>query len=182
MKEKSPVFLFDTNIFLTGIDFSVFKGIVYTTPSVIEEVKFSKYIEKNRNILNKIYAAIESKKLKLQSPKNEYIEKIGAFSKKTGDLKALSNVDKELLALSLELKDKEEKEVIVYSNDYSIENVCAELNINFSPLYKGGIVSKIIWEIYCPFCKEIYTADFYNRICEKCGSKLKRRPNRNKLF
>lgn len=182
MKEKSPVFIFDTNIFLTGIDFSVFKGEIYTTPSIIEEVKFSKYSEKNRNILNKIYAAIESKKLKLQSTKSEYIEKIEAISKKTGDFKALSNVDKELLALSLELKDREEWEVIVYSNDYSIENVCAELNINFSPLYKEGIVSKIIWEIYCPFCKEIYTPDFYNKSCEKCGSKLKRRPNRNKLY
>ncbi|MHA2393576.1 MAG: hypothetical protein ACXAEX_16690, partial [Promethearchaeota archaeon] len=148
----------------------------------LEEVKFSKYLEKNRNILNKIYAAIESKKLQIKSPKNEYIERIINISKKTGDFKVLSSADKELLALTLELKECTEGEVKIYSNDYSIENVCAELNIHFSPLYKEGISSKIIWEIYCPFCKDIYEAGDFNKICEKCGSKLKRRPNRNKLY
>ncbi|MCK4778678.1 MAG: hypothetical protein KAT57_00760, partial [Candidatus Lokiarchaeota archaeon] len=60
---KKITYIFDTNIFLTGIDFNLFEGDIFTTPSIIEEVKDCRYIEKNRNILNKINAAIETKKL-----------------------------------------------------------------------------------------------------------------------
>ncbi|MFW9969044.1 MAG: NOB1 family endonuclease [Candidatus Odinarchaeota archaeon] len=178
MKEKTVISIFDTNIFLTGIDFNLIEGIIYTTPSIIEELNEDKYLEKNRNILNKINAAIESKKLKVKVPENRYIHKINNISKDTGDFKALSYADKELLALSLELKERHGKLLRIYSNDYSIENVCAELNIPYSSLYKDGIESKIIWEIYCPHCKKIHRAEDLNKICEICGSKLRRRPKK----
>ena len=178
MREKVLIFIFDTNIFLTGIDFNVIEGVIYTTPSIIEEVSERRYKEKNRNILNKISAAIETRKLKLKTPKNEYISKINEISKLTGDFNALSDADKGLLAISLELTEKQEESMRVYSNDYSIENVCSELNIPFSSLFKDGIESKIIWEIYCPYCKKIYRAEDLNKICEICGKKLRRRPKK----
>ena len=178
MKEKPFIYIFDTNIFLTGIDFNVIEGIIYTTPSIIEELKASRYKEKNRNILNKINVAIETKKLNIKSPKNNYIIKIREKSKKTGDFNALSDADKELIALTLELTEEQGEQVKIYSNDYSVENLCSELNIPFSPLFKDGIDSKIIWEIYCPFCKNIHKAEEYNKICEICGSKLRRRPKK----
>ncbi len=178
MREKVLIFIFDTNIFLTGIDFNVIEGVIYTTPSAIEEVNDSRYREKNRNILNKINAAIETRKLKLKTPKNEYISKINEISKVTGDFNALSDVDKGLLAIGLELKEKQEEQIMVYSNDYSLENVCSELNIPFSSLFKDGIDTKIIWEIYCPYCKKIYRAEDFNKFCEICGKKLRRRPKK----
>jgi len=178
MKKKVTIYIFDTNIFLTGIDFNLFEGVIYTTPSIIEEVKDRRYIEKNRNILNKINAAIETNKLKIKFPENKYINKIKEISKKTGDFKALSDADKELIALTIELIEKSNKKVKMYSNDYSIENVCSELKIPFSPLYKDGIKSKITWEVYCPHCKNIHKAEELNKICEICGSKLRRRPKK----
>ncbi|MFX1591172.1 MAG: NOB1 family endonuclease [Promethearchaeota archaeon] len=178
MKEKASIFIFDANIFLIGIDFNLFEGIIYTTPSIIDEVKESRYKEKNRNILNKVNAAIETRKLKLKSPKDEYINKVREISKKTGDFNALSDADNGLLAVSLELIEKQGENVKIYTNDYSIENVCSELNIPFSSLYKEGIESKIIWEIYCPFCKKIGKAEDLNKNCEICGSKLRRRPKK----
>jgi len=181
MKEKSSIYIFDTNIFLTGIDFNIIEGFIYTTHSIIEEIKASKYLEKNRNILNKINAAIETKKLKIKSPKNKFINKVKEISKKTGDFNALSDADKELIALTLELTERRSEFVKIYSNDYSIENVCSELNIPFSSLYKDGIESKIIWEVYCPQCKNIHKVEDLNKICEMCGSKLKRRP-KNKII
>ena len=178
MKEKHSIFIFDANIFLTGIDFNVIEGNIYTTPSIIDEVKASKYLEKNRNILNKIKVAIETKKLKIKFAKDEFIAKVKEASKKTGDFNALSDADKELIALTLELTEEQGEQVKIYSNDYSVENLCSELNIPFSPLFKDGIESKIIWEIYCPFCKNIHKAEEYNKICEICGSKLSRRPKK----
>ncbi|MFW9989167.1 MAG: hypothetical protein ACFFC3_10960, partial [Candidatus Odinarchaeota archaeon] len=91
MNKKDDIYILDANIFLTGIDFNLFIGIAYTTPSIIEEVRDHRYIEKNRNILNKITAAIETNKLRVKYPENKYIEKVNITSKKTGDFKALSN-------------------------------------------------------------------------------------------
>ncbi|MFX0144994.1 MAG: NOB1 family endonuclease [Candidatus Hodarchaeota archaeon] len=176
MKEITTICVFDTNIFLTGIDFNVIEGIIYTTSSIVEEVNDDRYKDKNRNIFNKINAAIERKKLKIKIPKKEYIDKIHEVSKRTGDFNALSDADKGLIAISLELLEKKSKQLTLYSNDYSIENVCSELNIPYSSLYKNGIESKIIWEIYCPYCKNIHSAEDLNKICEICGSKLRRRP------
>ena len=178
MKEKASIFVFDTNIFLTGIDFNVLEAEIYTSPLIVEEVKDYRYAEKNRNIINKINVSSETKKLKIKLPEYKYIKRINQISRKTGDFRALSNADKELIALALELKENSDKYVKVYSNDYSIENVCSELNIPFSPLYKDGINSKIIWEIYCPQCKKIHQAEDLNRVCENCGSKLRRRPKK----
>ena len=180
MKKKAPILIFDTNIFLTGIDFNVINGTIYTTPNVIEEIKVERYLEKNRNILNKIQAAILSKKLILKTPSESFFKNIEEKSRNTGDLNVLSHTDKELLALALELIEKSDQNVRMYTNDYSIENICSKLNIPFSPIFKEGIKKMIIWEIYCPFCKIIYHTDDLQKNCERCGSPLKRRPNRNK--
>lgn len=177
-KKNNEILIFDTNIFLTGVDFNLLKGIIYTTPNIINEIKIDKYINKNRSILNKIQAAIDSKKLILKTPLNKYIDEIEKKSELTGDYNALSNTDKELIALTLELKETVTINITIYTNDYSMENLCSELNIPFSPLFKKGIKSKIIWEVYCPFCKEIYKAENLNKNCEKCGLKLKRRPKK----
>jgi rRNA maturation endonuclease Nob1 len=178
MKKKNSIYIFDTNIFLTGIDFNIIEGTIFTTQSIIEELKNNRYIEKNRNILNKINVAIDTRKLKIKLPKNNYINKINEISKLTGDFNALSDADKGLLAISLELLEVQGEDLRLYSNDYSIENVCSELNIPFSSLYKDGIESRIIWEIYCPQCKNIHKAKDLNKICEICGSKLRRRPKK----
>ena len=172
---NKPTLIFDTNIFLLGIDFNVIDGVIYTTPKVIEEVKHKRYTNKNRNILNRIQVAIESKKLLLQTPSNEYIQEIETSSKTTGDYKALSIVDKELIALVLELKEALKHEIILYTNDYSMQNLCSELNIPFSPLIRDGIKSRIIWEVYCPFCKEAKKVEEFGKECERCGTRLRRR-------
>jgi rRNA maturation endonuclease Nob1 len=177
MKEKRSILIFDANIFLTGLDFNLINDIIYTTPDIIDEIKVKRYSEKNRNIINKIQAAIESKNLIVRSPSKSFLNEISTKSKLTGDYKALSEADNGLIALTLELMSENLNEnVIIYTNDYSMENLCSELNIPFSPLGKKGIKSKIIWEVYCPFCKEIHEGQDFNSPCEKCGQKLKRRP------
>ena len=179
MKEKRSILIFDANIFLTGLDFNLINDIIYTTPSILDEIKVRRYSEKNRNIINKIQAAIESKKLLVRLPSKPFLNEVKEKSKLTGDFKALSEADSELIALTLELMSENFNEnVIIYTNDYSMENLCSELNIPFSPLGKKGITSRIIWEVYCPFCREIHEARDFNRSCEKCGQKLKRRPKK----
>ena len=175
MSDDNPIAIFDTNIFLLGLDFNLIKGVIYTTAGVINEVDVNRYAEKNRNILNRIQAGLDSKKLILQSPSQKYLNEVEIKSKVTGDFKALSLVDKKLIALALELKNNQKQEVILYTNDYSMENLCLEMDLRFSPIYKDGIKSKMIWEVYCPFCQEICDVKDLNSTCERCGQKLKRR-------
>ncbi|TFG14753.1 MAG: hypothetical protein EU535_02880 [Promethearchaeota archaeon] len=177
-KKAKSILIFDTNIFLLGIDFNLIDGLIYTTPEVIEEIRHKKYLSKNRNILNKIYAAIESKKLILKNASDQYFQEIEHNSKITGDYNALSAVDKGLVALTLELRETVNKNVKIYTNDYTIENICSELNISFSPLNKKGIKSKTIWEVYCPYCNEVFKPEDLHKYCDRCGLKLKRRPKK----
>ena len=176
MKEEQPILVFDTNIFLTGIDFNLIDAEIYTTHNIIKEVTVKKYSEQNRNIIYKIQAAIYSKKLTVKNPLEEYVHEIEKKSKKTGEVKALSRADKELIALTLELIETTDRRVVIYTNDYSMENLCSEMNIPFSSLNKEGIKSKIIWEIYCSFCNRVFDAEDLNRKCETCGTRLRRRP------
>ena len=105
---KKKLLIFDTNIFLTGIDFNLIKGIIYTPPKVIEEITVPKYIEKNRNIINKIQVAIDSKKLILKAASDKYLKEIEYKSKLSGDYNALSDTDKEVLAITLDLLNKDQ--------------------------------------------------------------------------
>jgi rRNA maturation endonuclease Nob1 len=179
MNEKRSLLIFDANIFLTGLDFNLIKDIIYTTPGIIDEIKAKRYSEKNRNIINKIQAAIDSKKLIVRSPSRAFVEQIEEKSKLTGDYKSLSEQDSELVALALELLNANLGDnIIIYTNDYSIENLCSELNIPFSPLGKNGIRNRIYWEVYCPFCKDIRNIQDFDRQCETCGQPLKRRPKK----
>ena len=43
------VYIFDTNIFLTGIDFNLINDIIYCTQSVIDEIKVNKYKEEDKH-------------------------------------------------------------------------------------------------------------------------------------
>ena len=170
-EELYEILIFYTNIFLLGIDINVINAQIYTSHQIIAEIKKG---DKNRNILFKIQAAIDTHKLIIRSPSESYIQEINKIAKTTGDYKALSEADKELLALTLELNNTSEQGVLLYTNDYSMENLCSELEIPFSPLLKKGIKSKIIWQVYCPHCKDVFKSEDLNQTCERCGSKLKR--------
>jgi rRNA maturation endonuclease Nob1 len=175
-KRKDLVLVFDTNVFLTGIDFNLIPNKIYTTSKVIDEINVSRYKEKNRNILTKIYAAIENKKLIVKNPALSYLESVQKSSKLTGDFKVLSDVDFGIVALALEMMQIKKQEVIIYTNDYSMENLCSELKISFKPLYKKGIQEKKNFEVYCPNCHSQYETLRLNTLCDRCGIRLKRRP------
>ncbi|MFW9770754.1 MAG: NOB1 family endonuclease [Candidatus Thorarchaeota archaeon] len=180
VQKKNSILVFDSNIFFTGIDFNIFQERVYTTSKILDEIRVKKYLDKNRNILNKIQSAIENKKLNIRDPKTKFIKVVEEKAKITGDLNILSDADKSLIALTLELSISQDDNVILFTNDYSMENLCSNLNLKFSPLYKRGIQKQIIFEVFCPHCLKIYQAENLFQPCEVCGTKLKRRP-RNRL-
>lgn len=125
--------------------------------------------------MQRIELAIELEKLILKKPTEHFIKLVEEKSRITGDINALSKIDLDLIALALELMNTTDNEIILYTNDYSMENLCSALNLKFKALFKNGIKSKIFFEVYCPYCKTIYKSEDFNRSCDRCGLKLKRR-------
>lgn len=124
--------------------------------------------------------AVESGKLQMRTPSNIYLGLVNESSKTVGDILFLSGVDKQVLALALELKSQGEKPLIL-TDDYSIQNVANQLGLEFAPLLTFGIRYRLNWTIYCPACHREYSPDYKDKTCEACGTALKRKPLRKTL-
>jgi len=122
-------------------------------------------------------AAIENRKLTVRSPKISVFRDIREASRKVGDMRYLSEADLQVLALALELKDRGLSPVIV-TDDYSIQNVANKIDVEFTSLMTFGIKFRFKWILYCPACYRKYPSDYKSKICEVCGTELKRKPKK----
>ncbi len=95
----------------------------------------------------------------------ESMEKVKEEARKSGDLGRLSPVDLTVIALGLDLDG------VVYSDDYSIENVCTRLGIQYRPVGTGGIKKVEKWNYQCIGCKKWYKEKMDE--CPICGSPMK---------
>jgi len=121
--------------------------------------------------------AIESGKVKIKMPQEEYLSKIKTSANKIGDSYLLSEADIQLLALALELKTKGEQPEII-TDDYSIQNVAKQNNIKFYALTTSGIQRLLEWIRYCPACHKVYPVNSSFSVCQVCGTELKRKSKR----
>jgi UPF0271 protein len=150
-------FILDASAFLSGKDFPANLEL-YTTPSVIEELKF-------RRMQKKIGNLIDTGALTIVSPKKESIETVTKQASETGDIHRLSRPDIEILALALELGGN------IITDDYSIQNVATELNVKYLPMVQKGIAKIIDWVCKCKGCKRVWNVMYEN--CPICGSKIR---------
>lgn len=170
-KDKKRVLVLDTSAFLSGFDsFSVYEEQV-TVPMVEEEIK--------RKTINKVRfeAAVESGRIKIKEPSQDFESKAKAYASNIGDSYKLSTADMQLLALALELKTENYSPQII-TDDYSIQNVATQMKIEFVPLATFGIKRLLEWIRYCPACHREYPIDCPFTECQVCGTKLKRKPRR----
>lgn len=121
--------------------------------------------------------AIESGKLKVRRPNTRFLNRVKEASRTVGDVRFLSDVDMQVLALALELKSNGHAPLIV-TDDYSIQNVANQIAVNFASLMTFGIRFRLHWLLYCPACHRKYPPDYKPRLCEVCGTRLKRKPLR----
>ena len=121
--------------------------------------------------------AIESGRLMVRTPNTRFLDRVKEASKTVGDIRFLSGVDMQVLALALELKSTGHNSLIV-TDDYSIQNVANQLGVNFTSLMTFGIRFRFHWILYCPACHRKYPPDYKPKLCQVCGTKLKRKPLR----
>ena len=162
----------DTSAFLAGFDpFSV--GEEQVTVSNVEEE-----IRTNSMTWVRFKAATENAKILVRKPVEESLKKVEECAIQVGDSFFLSETDKQVLALALELKTTACDPQIV-TDDYSIQNVAKRLGIEFTSLATFGIRRVLEWIRYCPACHREYAANCASTECAICGTNLKRKPRKH---
>ena len=114
---------------------------------------------------------LKDKGLTFQNPSEESIDFVKNTSKKTGDAGRISSVDLEILALALDLQ-KKGLDVIILSDDYSIQNIASELKLDFESISQKGITKKLKWGVRCRGCGKKFKEDI--SVCPICGSDTKK--------
>ncbi|HEU04759.1 MAG TPA: PIN domain-containing protein [Nitrosopumilus sp.] len=151
--------ILDASAFYAGIPFSTMDEF-FTTSLIFDEIK---HIKKNHDAIGTL---METKRLKISDPDAEFVDKIKAASKKTGDFNQLSKQDISVIALCLQMNGE------IITDDFAISNVAKNLNLKVSPLMTSGINDVGNWIHYCPGCKKNFES---GSECPLCGTQLKRK-------
>ncbi len=159
---KNKIKILDASAFIGGYHPSDKNN--YTIPDVTQELKD---IQSNTIMTN----ALEDNLLIIQEPNNLTMNILKDTIKNSGDILRLSKVDKKLLALALQ-KKSENKDVLILTDDYSIQNVAKILEIPFKSIITTGINQIYSWKLVCRGCKKEYFEDYPLSECEICGSLL----------
>ena len=163
------VIVLDTSAFVAGLDpFSIGEE-QYTVPSVRNEIP-------EDSVLNfRFKTAEENGRIRVKTPSAWSLEEARKSASAVGDTHFLSETDLELLALAVELKNRGYRPLIA-TDDYSIQNVAKQLQIEFAPLTTFGIRRRLEWLRYCPACRKTFPTGYKSSKCEVCGTDLKRKP------
>ncbi|HEX9908682.1 MAG TPA: nucleic acid-binding protein [Thermoplasmata archaeon] len=148
----------DTSVLFYGKDFPEgFECVI--TPGVIREL--------NKEGMSERLELLLATKLRVSSPSERSMARVLKEAEKTGDSRRLSETDKELLALSLDLGYE------LITDDYSIQNLARVMGIVFRGMDQKGIQEVFEWQAKCRGCGKVFPADV--RRCDVCGSETKAR-------
>ncbi len=164
--------MLDTSAFLSGFDPLSVNDDQFTVPNVEEE------IGTNSIAWVRFKTAVENGKIKIRPPTEEFWNKVKTSANRVGDAFFLSETDMQLLALALELKSSGCNPLII-TDDYSIQNVATQVEIQFASLATYGIRRLLTWIRYCPACHKEYPPGYSSTKCIVCDTDLKRKPRRS---
>lgn len=153
--KKEKIHILDSTVFLEGYSSLFLDKLSITTPHVAEEIKSGKAaIEFDR--------ALKSG-LEIIEPSFKSVEEALKTRGRTQD--KMSQADLSVIALALDMK-KKGKDIVVVSDDYAVQNLCAHFKIEWLAVSKPGIEKKLSWKRKCTACGELTNQE----TCQKCGS------------
>ena len=114
--------MLDSSAFYAGIPFSSNEPS-YITSLVYNEIE---HIKKDHDAIRIL---IETKRLTINEPDNQFVIAANDAAKKSGDFSNLSDEDISTIALSLQLKAE------LVTDDFAVSNVAKNLNIKVVDIY-----------------------------------------------
>jgi UPF0271 protein len=164
IKNKTRSYIIDTSAILSGIPINFNDAEMYTTNCISMELKPG-----GRDYRN--FQFLIEKGLSIISPTKKSIKKVKSVSIKTGDKNRLSKADIEILALALDMKLDDKKNVILLTDDYSIQNLAYVLGIKYENIGQPKITKRFKWDCRCLGCRKKFHDNI--KICPICGAETK---------
>ncbi len=161
------LYLLDAGAILNAPGFRFSREHRYlTTDAVVSEM---------RDLISRnfIQAAIAQKSLSIRNPESAALREISLRSRELG--LRLSDADKSILALALELRSKKRSFTLI-TDDKSVQNLASALNFRFVDVLHGRISETLKFSKSCPVCGREYSS--YVEECEDCGARLQRAKKR----
>ena len=162
--KKTKFYILDTSAILSGKSINLENAKMITTPDIESEIKPGGKDYQN-------FQFLKEKGLSYQPPSEKAINTIIKKSKETGDFERLSNIDIQILALSLDIKSQGNESIII-TDDYSIQNISNYLDIKFESINQIGITKRFKWINRCQGCGKKFKENI--RICPICGAETKK--------
>lgn len=153
------ILILDSSAFLSGF----MPENAYTVQEVLDELKDEK-------IKLRINLSLNDGSLKLQEPGVEEIQKVKKAARETGDIAKLSETDVKLLSIALYFRNKN---AVLVTDDYSIQNLACKLGIKIAATTEGEIEKVFTWKNVCRGCGRKFDTEYKGR-CSFCESELKR--------
>jgi UPF0271 protein len=105
--------------------------------------------------------------MRLHVPEAGTVGRVERAARTTGDGQELSRTDVRLLAAAFEL------DATLVTDDYAMQNVADELDVDVEVVSKEGIGERRDWQFQCQGCGRVY--DEHHERCEICGADLTRK-------
>ncbi|MDO5852018.1 MAG: ribonuclease VapC [Methanobacteriaceae archaeon] len=106
-------------------------------------------------------------------------EELKISLKSSGDYMRLSDTDRDIIRLALKYT-RDNYNVLVVTDDYSMQNTLKILKIPFRSIITKGINSIVKWQRICKGCKKEYDPEYPEDDCEICGSTIITKRVKNK--
>jgi rRNA maturation endonuclease Nob1 len=110
--------------------------------------------------------------LEVRSAEAATLAKVDEAARRAGTLSRLSPADRSLLALALELG----KDATLVTDDYTILDVAARLQVRTQTVNQQGIRASLDFRPRCSGCGRWFEAPQKADTCPVCGSPVKPRP------
>jgi UPF0271 protein len=129
--QRRKVYVFDTAAFIAALQLMMYGVEIYTTSSVIAEVKDSESVQR-------LELSQPVGRVSVVDPEKMFVEKATEVAKRFGLLNKLSKTDIDVIALALQLKEQGYS-VTVLTDDYDIQNILQRIGIDFTSVKTVGI-------------------------------------------
>jgi UPF0271 protein len=149
-------YVLDTSVLYYGKDLPE-SYECFITPGVVREL--------NKEEMGERLEMLLATKIRISSPTDRSMRRVLDAAERTGDSRRLSETDKELLALAIDL------DYDLLSDDYSIQNLARVLGVTCRGMDQKGISEVFEWQAKCRGCGKVFPADV--RVCDVCGTETK---------
>jgi len=159
------IVVLDTTSLLAKIHMYLRNVDIYVSSRVVDEVKDME----NRSALE---LGLDIGRVNIEDPVDEVREYVRRKARELGEHVSLSETDIDVAALAYMLRSC--GNVIVFTDDYSLQNLLMYIGISFKPLRTIGIKNLYKYRVYCSKCGYI-SMNSEEEYCPICGSKLSKR-------